>query len=205
MSDIKENLFCGPPGQQREPGDICIVAFAASQDVFQFGRLLERLELPHVLMRDSSLRWYQDGIAGIGDRAAVAAYLRDLAHGYHVKTIGASSGAYAALLYGKLAQIHEIIAISPVTTITEISDIPAHWHHRLAPNHPFAIDDLKMVFADGTNPPVRAFVTDDDLDVHMVRRLGIEPTLISGHQHSTLARHMRDCGLLATLLKEREP
>lgn len=191
------------------PGDICIVAFAAgSQDVFQFGRVLRSLSLSHVLMRDSTRSWYQRGVAGIGDRGKVATYIRDLASHYYVKTAGVSSGAYAALLYGHLAGVDEIIAISALTTGTSVDDLDPQWHHRVAPDpvtH-LQIDDLKKVLQVSSRPCVKAFVSDGDdtvLDAHMSRRLGVEPTLIAGHSHSSLARHMRDCGLLAELLKDR--
>jgi hypothetical protein len=199
MIDFEERLHAG--------NSTCIAAFAAgTQHVFQFGRLLSALQLPHVLFRDSATRWYQHGIKGIGDRQAVADYLRDLARRYRVKTAGVSSGAYAALLYGQLAGVEEIIAISPVTTGTATDDIDPKWHHRVAPapHDPFTIDDLLPLFKGGCTSNIKAFVSDGpgtELDIHMARRLGVEPTLIPGYSHADLARNMRDTGLLATLLR----
>ena len=81
MSDFEEHLI---PGAART-----VVAFAGGpQNVYQFGRTLSRLGLSHVLLRDTSQRYYQDGVLGIGSMTHVAAYLRALPA---VMAIGVSS------------------------------------------------------------------------------------------------------------------
>lgn len=189
---------------------ICIIAFASgNQREFNFGRVLANLRLPHVLIRDSATRWYQQGVAGLGNLATVVDYLCAIRRQFYLKTVGLSSGAYAALLYGQLAEADEIIAISPMTG-TETDDLDPQWHYRVKPDpdekDPPQIDDLRKFFVNGSRCKIKAFVSDGEgteLDAHMARRIGVNPILIPGYSHAGLAKGMRDCGLLARLLTER--
>ena len=184
----------------------CVVAFASGDgstiipDVpnFEFGAALGTLCCSYVLMRCSNTDvWYEAGIDGIGDAGDVIRYVRDLSYAYRVITTGVSWGAYGALLYGQLAPAHEIVAFSPITaTGSKIEpELDQHWHHRIAAASPI---DLKPHFTTGPIPKTPVFVSDGDgteLDYMMARRLGISDiTLIPGHSHGTLARHMRETG-----------
>lgn len=187
---------------------VCVVAFAAdSQKQFQFGTILRKLGMSFVLFRDSETKWYQHGVMGLGGRPAVASYIRNLRQCYRVKTIGASSGAYAALLYGQLAVVDEIIVISPVTG-KEVEGLDPKWHSFILPGpegDPSPIDDLRQFFPNGPCCPTTAYVTDaedSEIDRWMAERIGIKNIVVlSGYTHSTLARGMRDSGLLHSVLR----
>ena len=196
--------------QERFVKPICVVAFAGdSQQRFQWGNLLRRLDVSHVLLRDSETKWYQRGVRGAGWQSDVVRMISDYRGWYYVKTVGVSSGAYAALLYGQLAEVHEVIAVSPVTG-KEVDDLDPRWHDRVLPTpgveDPSPIVDLRKIFRGGAKPHVRAYVSDGEgteIDAHMSRRIGVEPTLIPGYSHSALARGMRDSGILDRLLTDR--
>lgn len=203
MVDYKEKLFIN--------GDICVVAFAGdSQKEFEFGNLLSTCGVSYVLFRDSNTKWYQNGVAGIGDRAETVKYIWRLKEEYYVKTIGVSNGAYGALFYGQLAGVDEVIAISPVTG-KEADDFDPKWHSRILPLpgyvDPSPCEDLRRHYRDGAIPYCRAFVSDGDgteLDYQMAARIGLtDITVIPGFGHSALAKHMRDTGMLERLIKEK--
>jgi pimeloyl-ACP methyl ester carboxylesterase len=197
----------------------CVIAFAAGQGDFsehipqyEFGNTLRRQGLSYVLMRDRSERWYQDGVSGLGGLSDTLDYVRKLALQFNVITIGVSSGAYGALLYGLMAGgVKQIIAISPITGRGEdvYPEFDPKWHPRLyhPPNIP-PVMDLKpwfMQFCNRADARTKAFVSDGDgteLDRQMAERIGItDITFIPGHSHAGLARHMRDTGLFDELLK----
>lgn len=194
--------------------DICVVSFASdSQQLFEFGMTLRSCNVAHVLFRDVRTKWYQHGVMGIGDRPAVVTYLQRLTHRYsYVKTLGISSGAYAALLYGQLAAVDEVIAISPVTG-KEVDDFDPKWHKYILPQpgipDPSPIDDLRQFFKEGLATRVSAFVSTGfgaEVDFQMVTRIGVpdkDITIIPGYEHSTLARHMRDTGLLQQVIMRK--
>jgi pimeloyl-ACP methyl ester carboxylesterase len=189
----------------------CIVAFASGDKEtivpdlpnFEFGGSLRLLGCSHVLMRDATDSWYEDGIEGIGDRLAVAKYIDNLKNRYkRVVTTGVSLGAYGALLYGQLAPAHEIIAISPLTALGPrvVGEFEDKWKHRV--DCPLDLD-LKPYFPGGPTPKTRVFISDGDgceLDRYMAERIGVtDITLIPGHTHGALGRHMRDIGMFKEL------
>lgn len=202
MADYFQNLV---------PSDICVVSFASdSQKHFEFEAILNSLPVAYVLLRDSDTKWYQHGVAGIGNRKQTVYYLRCLMDKYYLKTIGVSNGAYGALFYGQLAGVNEVIAISPVTG-KEADDFDPKWHSRILPQpgyvDPSPCEDLRQFYRGGAIPRCRVFVSDGEgteLDYQMSSRLGLKDiTVISGYGHATLARHMRDSGLLQKLIMEK--
>jgi len=199
MTDCVERLTDSPR---------VVIAFASEdQTKFQWGRYLTKIGVSHVLIRDSLRRWYQDGVESHPGRDALISYVRGFRlRGHHVTTLGLSAGAYAALLYGRLAGVHRIIAISPVTG-ARAEDFDPRWAHRFvrSPGDP-EVEDLRPLFVNGHRAlhGITAFVTDGpdgDLDHHMAARVGIaDIRLVPGYDHATLARGVRDNGMLEGLL-----
>jgi len=182
-----------------------IVAFSATPHRFEWGRTLRELGASHLLLRDSTEWAYSRGINGVGDRDDIVRYLKAFAQdGCRVTTLGASTGAYGALLYGQLAGIDQVIAISPLTG-RDTDDFDPKYHAQLIdPHHP--IPDLRQFFwEEGPVPRVRAFISDGDgceLDQQMAERIGVkEITLVPGYAHGDLARGMLDQGMFAELFQ----
>lgn len=183
-----------------------VIAFAGgNQDKFQFFPTLNRLHIPFILMRDSTQHYHGNGVKGIGTRQDVIDYIAAfVCAGNYVITLGVSSGAYAALLYGQLVPVNEVIAISPLTTRNECDDFDPQWRKQIIdPNMPL-MDDLRKHFRHGPIPKTRAFISDGEateLDRQMATRIGIKDiTLIPGYAHGKLAQGMRDRGMFKDLL-----
>lgn len=193
-------------------GVTCVVAFASGGTRFEWGGTLRRINLPHVLMRDSTDRWYADGVRGLGSSDAVVAYLEGLMRCYdRVVCLGLSSGAHAALMYGKQAGVDRVVAISPITGKGEAvrGEFAPEWHHRIehGPEHP-PVPDLRPMFTSGgLTPEVKVFVSDGEgteLDRQMAERIGVFPgdiTFVSGYSHARLAAAVRDNGMLQAALR----
>lgn len=193
---------------------ICVVAFASSGanrngvPVFEWKRTLDSLGVSYILLRDSADRWYKDGVNGIGDQIAVANYINDRTGLLYPNTIclGLSSGAYAAILFGALADVGRVIAISPVTVLggNAAADFRPEWAHRVQSAHSVDLRTrMRMPLGEWTCPAFRAFVSDGDgaeLDARMCELVGVTPTLIPGQTHAGLARHMVDTGLVQKLI-----
>ena len=196
MADFEEHLEPYWPG--------CVVAFASGDSQrFEWGATLRRWRARHVLIRDASERWYLDGVSGLGDLHATALYLVALRRRYgKVTTLGLSSGSYAALLYGALACLDTVVAVSPITGkgAATFGDFDPCWHHRLehGPEHPPVMDLATLYLGSKRLPSVRAFVSDGEgteLDEGMMLRLGVARdriTTVPGYSHSALARALRD-------------
>lgn len=183
-----------------------IVAFAGGdQDKFQFKVTLKRLGVAYVLFRDSTQRYYHKGINGIGGREHVLDFLRQLKLNWEVTTVGVSSGAYAALLYGQLAPVHKMIAISPLTG-RDVDDFDPRWHAQIIDPNIDPIPDLRQFFKQGPVPDTVAFVSNGEateLDVQMSTRIGITKiALVPGFAHGKLAQGMRDMGLFDKLFAD---
>jgi hypothetical protein len=186
-----------------------VIAFAGGhQKTFQFRNTLRDLGLSYILMRDSTQRYHHHGVAGIGDQKVVVDFIRKLKDGegfgpgHYIITIGVSSGAYAALLYGQLVPTDEVIVISALTGRQKSEWSPEDWPSIVDPANPDV--ELLPLFKKGPIPKVKAFISDGEstrLDRQMVKRLGVKDiTVVPGFSHSDLAKGMRDSGLLAELL-----
>lgn len=185
-----------------------VIAFAgATQDRYQFGRFLGNMGVPHVLMRDRTQHYHGNGVHGLGDgsRQAVIDYIAGFCNsGFYVYTLGLSSGAYAALLYGQLVPVNEIIAISPLTTRNECEDFPPEDQRNIVDPSMATMDDLRKHYCPGgPKPRVRAFISDGphtQLDRQMATRILVNDiTLVPGCTHGELAAVMRDRGILGEL------
>ena len=88
-------------------------------DAFEFMGTLSQLGTKCLFVRDSHRLWYQGGIAGVGPSVDALAEgiseLIDRAAVERVVFLGASSGGYAAILFGGLLGAHEVLAFSPQT------------------------------------------------------------------------------------------
>lgn len=199
MIDYEEHFY------SEDPRGVVIAFAGGPQNVYQWHRTLERLGRSHVLMRDTTQHYHGNGVIGIGNREAVIDYIHNLVIQRWVTTIGVSSGAYAALLYGQLTPVQEVIAISPLTG-REVDDFPPEWHSQIIDPAQPAMDDLRKYFKGGPIPWVRAFISDSHptctLDRQMCTRINISDrniTLIPGYEHGELARGMRDMGMFKGL------
>jgi hypothetical protein len=177
----------------RVPSQTCVLAFASGgNDRFEWGPTLRAMGVSHVLFRDLTKHDYLQGVQGIGGPEAMRDYIEHLMGVYpRVLCMGLSSGSYGALLYGELAQVDELIMISPLTTAPE-----------------GGVADLKpRIPEDGPTPRSRAFYSDGEgthgfiSDRDMALRVGIwDVTLVPGVSHSALARLMRDNGMIRKLI-----
>ena len=111
------------------PGAPLVIAFGfvswTTRPAFDFYGRLRKLEqasgqhLNKILVRDSGNAWYHRHIAGLGshvDETALA--LRELVRRIapsHTSTIGQSMGAYAAVMYGLLLEVQQIVAFGPLS------------------------------------------------------------------------------------------
>lgn len=188
--------------------EICVIAFSThGAKEFEWRRSLNDLGVSYVLVRDTSERWYTEGVSGIGGQEEVATFLHNVTRNYKRRiALGLSSGAYGALLFGAKIPAHEIIAISPVTVLghSVAHEFEPQWRRRLGLSPPLSRDlDLRPLYTNGSRRTVRAFVSDGDgaeLDARMCELIGVAPTLISGHSHAKLARHMVDAGMIRDLI-----
>jgi len=110
-------------------GDLLVIAFGfvsweARPDFDFYGRLkkLEQASGRHInkiLVRDSGNSWYHRRLDGLGEHpdetAASLRTLIDEIRPSRVITIGQSMGAYAALMYGLLLEVQQVIAFGPLS------------------------------------------------------------------------------------------
>jgi hypothetical protein len=183
-----------------------IFSFAGGpQNQFQFRTILSKTGHSFVLFRDMTQQYYLNGIVGLGNQEAVLNYIRDfIRHDYHVMTIGVSSGAYAALFYGQLVPVDEVIVFSALTGRDGCDDFDQSVQHRIVdPNT--RVPDLRPYFKNGPIPKVKSFISDGhgcDLDRQMVERLGVtDINLVPGFIHGELARGMRNKGMMQEIFK----
>lgn len=198
--DYEEHLY------DRDPGRVVIAFAGGPQNVYQWSRTLRSLRRSHVLVRDMTQCYHANGVRGIGDRRAVLEWIQRWTFVCQVTTVGVSSGAYAALLYGQLAPVQEVVAISPLTG-REVDDFAPEWHSQIIDPAQPHMDDLRKYFKEGPRMNVRAFISDGyptcTLDRQMCTRINIPESsihLIPGYEHGELARGMRDRGMLRDLL-----
>lgn len=124
------------------PGAPLVIAFGfvswTTRPAFDFYGRLRKLEqasgqhLNKILVRDSGNAWYHRRIAGLGDHVDESAQtLRELVRSIapsQVTTIGQSMGAYAAVMYGLLLEVQQIVAFGPLSFL----DVEqAHLYHEL--------------------------------------------------------------------------
>ena len=124
------------------PGAPLVIAFGfvswTTRPAFDFYGRLRKLEqasgqhLNKILVRDSGNAWYHRRIAGLGNHVDESAQaLRELVLRIapsQVTTVGQSMGAYAAVMYGLLLEVQQIVAFGPLSFL----DVEqAHLYHEL--------------------------------------------------------------------------
>lgn len=111
------------------PGAPLVIAFGfvswTTRPAFDFYGRLRKLEqasdqhLNKILVRDSGNAWYHRRIAGLGNHVdETAQALRELVRRIapsQVATVGQSMGAYAAVMYGLLLDVQQIVAFGPLS------------------------------------------------------------------------------------------
>ncbi|AQR68918.1 hypothetical protein BZG29_11635 [Janthinobacterium sp. LM6] len=111
------------------PGAPLVIAFGfvswTTRPAFDFYGRLRKLEqasgqhLNKILVRDSGNAWYHRRIAGLGSHVdETAQALRELVRRIApstVTTLGQSMGAYAAVMYGLLLDVQQIVAFGPLS------------------------------------------------------------------------------------------
>ena len=111
------------------PGAPLVIAFGfvswTTRPAFDFYGRLRKLEqasgqhLNKILVRDSGNAWYHRRIAGLGSHVdetaqALRELVRSIAPG-SITTIGQSMGAYAAVMFGLLLDVQQIVAFGPLS------------------------------------------------------------------------------------------
>jgi hypothetical protein len=106
--------------------DLRFLAFAGlnlgmGMPPFEFLRSLSARDIPGWFVKDFHQSWYQKGLLGLTrSPTETADYLRDLIgerDGRRLVTLGASSGGYAAILYGCWLGAERVVAFSPQSLI----------------------------------------------------------------------------------------
>lgn len=207
--------------------DALLVAFGGmaghmGMPPFEFFRISQALDARKAYVRDLGRAWYHLGVPDLGtDIDAVAEALRGLVADSGAERVvfaGNSAGGFAALLFGAMLGVDEVMAFSPQTLLRvpeleEVGDM--RWSgmiRKAAGQRGGALDeryvDLVPVLReqpprDGTRFQVHYCQT-FDLDAFHAERLpediGIE---LHGHVRGGhgVIRTLRNTGLLATMLE----
>jgi len=164
----------------RDPGHETVVVSFAHRGAagFAYYRLLDALPVSRVFVRDSTDRWYNGAVPGLGDTVAEMAETVRAAIGEtgatRVVTVGSSMGGYAALLFGGLLRADRVVALSPQTLLDR--RFPLSPPADVTPQVP----DLRSVVAAAVDTDVLVVTGADDLvDAFYVGRLAGLPTVRS--------------------------
>jgi hypothetical protein len=180
---------------------------------FEFFSLTAGYDVDRVFVRDTSRGFYHRGVTGLGGTIdEIAAHLAGLIPaGSRVVTVGVSAGGYAALLFGALLGVDEVIAISPITCLTRRGRLlmgDRRWGPEVR-----AIDrrhpeqhrhlDLRAVAAGGLPPTAIHVARDHRLDrrhaARLEHRTEVEVHLQDGADH-LVVKQMRADGALEAVL-----
>ncbi|MRW83892.1 hypothetical protein GJ698_07255 [Pseudoduganella sp. FT26W] len=159
------------------PGELLVIAFGFvawdKRPDFDFYGRLKKLEqnsgrhINKILVRDSGNSWYHRKIDGLGahpDETAdgLRALIREIRPS-RVVTIGQSMGAYAALMYGMLLGVQQVVAFGPLSFLDPAQALLYHERRWLS-----VMRDL------ATNPPPSGY---DDLQALGRSRAGALPDM----------------------------
>jgi pimeloyl-ACP methyl ester carboxylesterase len=202
--------------------DLVLVAFGGrgnqiGMPPFEFLNLLSEVPVGKIFVRDIQQLFYQGGVVGLGQTIEeVATALESLLAGRQkVAFIGNSGGGYAALLFGALLGIEQVMAISPQTfycrslrrlhkdqrwndTVKDIYRLPRSQRRYL---------DLKPLLRRRTvSRHYQVYYgSGHPLDVRHATRLQALPGVVlcpqEGRKHN-VAKPMRDDGTLKRILLE---
>ena len=180
---------------------------------FEFFGLTEGLDVDRIFIRDLDRGYYHRGVAGVGrSPSRIAAAMRPLIeHADRVITVGVSAGGYAALLFGSLLDVDQVVAISPgscLRLLPRIARRDRRWWRDIERARRGSIQremlDLKPYLA---AHPVRHaeihYATDNRLDRWHACRLRSDVVRTIAHPGSShlLAKELRDAGDLFHLLQ----
>jgi hypothetical protein len=185
---------------------------------FEFLQSTGALKCSRVFLRDFSQSWYQLGLPGVGENVDIVCdYIKKIIYTKspsEIYFIGNSMGGYAALLFGALMGVGNVIAFSPQTFIDPLnrSKFKDHrWQSQLADlyanNDDSKYYDLRVVFSKISTPiNVNLHVAaGNKLDMihvdHISDFRGVKTIFheFSGHH---LVRHLRDRGLLNQIFSD---
>ena len=157
------------------PGRPLVIAFGAwvpeGLGRFEWLSTLEKLR-PHLgefnvlLLRDTKNAWYQRGMLGLGQDVqatadAIQKHIQQIQPSM-VVTVGASMGAYAAIMFAKLLGVARCLAFAPLSTLDiEMAKAAGEWRwldimQTLAsePTGNWCPDLLQLLNQDGPYPEV---------------------------------------------------
>lgn len=186
---------------------IVVIAFSSQPHRYEWGGFLSRIGVKHVLVRDETDNWYQDGISGMGDHPDECInWLHRLdKEKLRVIYLGLSAGGYAALLFNAYTKPHRTVAISPATGSGKLPDFDSKWDHRLNGRPNFRpVADLASIYINQNVDNVRTIISDGEgteLDRQMCTRIGSSPFVIPGFGHVGIARYVATSGYLESLIK----
>lgn len=196
-----------------------IISFAGLGDQFNFGKTLRELDVNAIYLRDMNHNWYLNGLEGIGNSVdEVKEFLSQKSKEYeapYVLSLGTSAGGFAALLYGSLLQVDEILAFSPQTFMNRwncIRYLDHRWLDRVVqiyqgPQSNRAYLDLKQMSYD--KMPSVTLVYDkthrlDRIHANRVNGQAIKHLGQHGGGH-TLVHELRNSGFLHNIIKQSLP
>jgi hypothetical protein len=184
---------------------------------YEFFRVLDGLRVNRVFVRDLDQRFYHEGVRGLGSTfEAVAASLEQLlpAASEKVVFVGSSAGGLAAVIFGSLVGVDQVIAVAPLTFIDRWRRVwffDRRWPSSINPINRGArvqrryLDVRAVVRA---RPAIRRvdvyFPRNHRLDARHARRLEGAPGVylhpLESGSHEVV-REMRDTGALRDILE----
>ena len=197
----------------------CVVSFASMGESgipggvprFEWCATLDAIGCGQVRLRDPAWNWYRAGVAGIRGVPALADFINSLHARYdRVVTLGLSMGGYGALLYGMLAPVDLIIALSPQTNLDPDGE-DERWreHWQIAKRCRLPWQDLQSIgCVDRVEEGIHIFVGLGGLERHALMDLQyghrIERAKIVGLHgvaHADVGRALRDDGTIEALIR----
>lgn len=199
-----------------DPAAPTLLAFAGmghglQMPIAEFAGVLAPLAVNVLFVKDLAQCWYQHGIRGLGPSpAAAAAALRDVLPGGSslAGTVGTSSGATAAILFGVLLEAPTMLAFSPRTLID--ADAVIRWREAIPGLPDIDLDaptaDLRQILQAHAHGRVvvqyGAENANDAAQVDRIRALpGVEVVALPTDWHPSAA-WLRDAGRLGPTLAE---
>ena len=193
------------------------IAGGVSMPVFEFFHVAADVPAKKAFLRDPRRGWYQLGIPGVGETAQSIKDFLDAAIAQadvdRVIMAGASAGGFAALLFGALSRVDDVIAFSPQSFIDAGNRSRAddeRWPEQIAALHgqaagrALALDLLDVLPRDPGKTRFQLHVsTDDALDMLHARRLAdLAGVRIVEHERGghRLVKTLRDRGQLQPIL-----
>jgi len=190
--------------------------------VFEFFKMLSGFPVKKLFLRDIRQAWYQDGVPGFGNTVdEIATHLKgQIAQqgSNRVVMIGNSAGGFAALLFGWLLEVDEVIAFSPQTFISQTQRL-LHADFRWRPQirtvqqcskRKKTYLDMATIFS---TQPIKTkihihYCTKHRLDRHHARRMRHHPN-VTLHEYAQgghlLVKLLRNNGRLAEIIRDAFP